>query len=330
MAHEITIREDGKAEMAFVGSRKEIWHGLGSELQPGASIDTWKEAAGLDWEVMPSSVQYQALVGANVETLTYPKRKILFRSDNQKPLSVVSTDYKVVQPTEVLEFFNDVALQNQMSLSTAGSLFGGKRFWALAETNKKSEVVKNDTIKGFLLLTTSVDGTLATTAKFTSTRVVCNNTLTVAMSEKATGNMFKKSHRSVWDAKEAKLDLGLIDEVWDGFIGNLKKLAEVEMNNDEARVFFESQFYDPAYSAEEQSRAAQKHVSSLMELFMHGTGSEYSGNTAWGALNAVTEGYTHGSGNRNASHQFWNSYYGNGDKFKTKVMNDLLTTAGAL
>jgi phage/plasmid-like protein (TIGR03299 family) len=326
MAHEITIRADGTAEMAFTGSRKAIWHGLGQQLDENASIETWKKQAGLDWEVFESSVIYQTIVDGKLVSKVFPNKKALFRSDTKDALSIVGNDFKIVQPGDVLEFFRDLVSGHGMRLSTAGSLFGGTRFWALAETGKADSVVKGDEIKGYLLLTTAVDGSLATTAKFVSTRVVCNNTLTVAMAE-GSKNMVRKTHKTVWNASEVKIDLGLIDGAWNKFMENLRALSNLEMSDKEVREFYQSTFFNPNLTAEEQGWGATKRVNELMHLYANGAGASLSYGTAWGALNAVTEMFTHGSGKRDASHQFWDSYYGTYDAIKNKVMTKLLTMA---
>ena len=212
MAHEITLnRLSSKYEFAYSGEK--CWHGLGAELSEGASIDTWKQESGLNWEVMESAVRYSAFDGKTTQELTFPDKRVLFRSDTKDSLAIVSADYHVVQPGEVLEFFRDITEKQGYSLSAAGSLFGGKRFWATANVGKSMNAVDDDTITGQLLLVTSVDGTLATQAKFVSTRVVCNNTLTIAMGE--TGKSVRKTHASAWDANAFKLDLGLIDSGWE-------------------------------------------------------------------------------------------------------------------
>jgi phage/plasmid-like protein (TIGR03299 family) len=323
MAHEITIRENGMAEMAFTGSRDAIWHGLGQQLEEGASIETWKVQAGLDWEVFESAVTFQTMEDGKIVSKVFPNKKALFRSDTKAPLSIVGSDFKIVQPGEVLEFFSDLVQIHGMKLSTAGSLFGGTRFWALAETGKVDSVVPGDDIKGHLLLTTAVDGTLATTAKFVSTRVVCNNTLTVAMSENSK-NMVRKTHKKEWDPSSIKIDLGLIDESWNKFMENIRKLSEVEMSDKQVREFFQDMFFDPKKTAEEQTWGATRRVSELMNLYANGAGASLAHGTAWGALNAVTEMFTHGSGKRDASHQFWDAYYGVYDSAKSKAMTKLL------
>ena len=322
MAHEITIRENGKAEMAFTGPRSAIWHGLGSELDQNSTIDQWKVAAGMDWEIFESKLTYQA-IGTE---LTFPDKRALFRSDTKKALSIVSDDYKIVQPGEVLEFFRDLVELHDMKLSTAGTLFGGKKFWALAELGKEFEVVSGDKINGHILLTTSADGSLATTAKFVSERVVCHNTLSIALNENSR-NIVRKSHRSSWDPTSIKIDMDLLDKSWNNFMAGLKKIQEVKISNEDARQYFQKKLYNPDLSAEEQGWGAVRKVSTLMYLFENGAGAEFSRGTLYGVLNAATEMTTHGSGRRDANHQFNESEFGNSDKFKSEVYNDMLALA---
>lgn len=320
MSHELDMSND-RVNFCFTGSRQAIWHGLGQELSDNASIDTWKKEAGMEWEVEETPVLFKDFLGIS----TFNDKKVLYRGDSNAPLSVVGKDYKVVQPGEILEFFRDLVDNNSMKLSTAGVLFGGKRFWALAELGKSAEVVPGDEVNGYLLLTTSVDGTLSTTAKFVSERVVCNNTLTVAMNE-ISKNMIKVSHRSIWDASQVKVDMGLIDEGWNNFIVNMRKLANTKITSEEARRFFAEITYKKDVNAEDQSWLTVKKVNDLMRLYANGAGAEYSKGTAWGALNAVTELYTHETRSKDDSKKFWNAYF-DSDKHKLGAMDKLLVMA---
>lgn len=318
MAHEITIRENGKAEFAYSGQA--AWHGLGNELSEGASIDTWKKEAGLDWEVFQSLVTYQSMSG----THTFDDKRVLFRSDTQAPLSVVSSDYKVVQPAEILEFFRDLTELHGFKLSAAGSLFGGKRFWATASVGKTFNAVPEDEIKGYLLLVTSTDGSMSTIAKFSSTRTVCQNTLTVALNEQS-NNVVKKTHASSWDPKSVKIDLGLVDEAWDKFSTNMKKLTEVQITDEYAQNYLNSKFYNPALGADEQSTQTYNKLMKLMNLYKNGTGSEYAPSTAYQLVQGVTEAYTHGlRPKQDPSRKFWEGSFGTADKIKSDVYSDML------
>ncbi len=175
MAHDIQT-------MAYTG--KAPWHNLGNHLPEKQPIEVWAKAAGMDWRIQESTVRYDVEIPElDHQSLIMPfeDHKVLFRSDNKQPLSVVSKRYQVVQPQEVLEFYRDLTEQAGYELETAGVLKSGRKFWALARTGKEAVLKGNDVVKGYLLLATSCDGTLATTATPTTIRVVCANTLAVAL-----------------------------------------------------------------------------------------------------------------------------------------------------
>lgn len=319
MAHELTTRKDGTVEFAFTGPREGIWHGLGQNLEQGASLENWKVAAGMDFEVFESAVTFNALG----ETQTYPDRKALFRSDTRAPLSIVGDDFHIVQPGEVIEFFRDLVSLHGMKLSTAGTLFGGRRFWALAENGEDSEVLPGDIIRRHLLMTTAVDGSMATTGKWVATRVVCNNTMTVALGERS-NSAVRVTHKRMFDPSAVKINLGIIDKAWDKMMKNLKALAAKPMSPTQMREFFQNECFDPDKSAADQTWGATREVDRLLDLAMNGSGSEMSKGTAWGALCAATELFTHGTGKRDASHQFWESYHGALDTRKHSIYQDLI------
>ena len=320
MAHEIEINEvTGRREIAWVGDKP--WHGLGSELPQDASIEVWAEMAGMQWTAQGSPVQYSTPDGHKVFT----DKQVIYRSDTNKALSVVGEKFKIVQPLEILEFFRDLIQIHQMQLSVAGCLFNGRRFWATAETGKAAEILPQDQVRGQLLLMTSLDGTLATTAKFVSTRVVCNNTMQIAMGEKG-GMEIRKTHRQVFDPTQVKIDLGLLDGAWQEYINNMKNLTKVKMSDDKAAKFFMDLVArnDELVPDAEISRTTKNTVEELMYRLRNGLGADSGRGTAWNVLNAVTEKYTHGSARRNQDHQFVNSLYGTDSNIKIQAMDMLL------
>lgn len=326
MAHEITERKDGTAEMAFTGSREAIWHGLGQQMDENATFEDWKVRAGLDWEVQESNVDYTSIDIKNGLPTTHsiPDKRVLFRSDNKEALGIVSKDFKIVQPNQVIEFFRDLVELHGFKLSTAGSLFGGRRFWALADVGKSDNVVSNDRIDGHLLLTTAVDGTMSTQARFTSTRVVCNNTLTIALQGNSARPVIRVTHKKDFDPTQVKIDLKLIDKGWADFMANMKALANKKMSARQTREFFEEQLFDTERRADEQTWGVTREVTRLTDLALGGSGSGFSKGTAYGTLCAITEHYTHGSGKRDASRQFWDAYVGHGDSKKQEMYRSLM------
>ena len=204
MVAAVTVRKNGKAEMAYVGETP--WHGLGNVLKPGASLNTWIKEAGMDWSVDRHAVQFTV----NNKLQTWDDNHVLYRSDSRKPLAVVSDGYQIVQPRQVMEFFRDLCETNKMTMETAGTLFGGRRYWALARTGHQFAIGGKDIVKQYVMLATSCDGSMATTGKHTSVRVVCNNTLTAAMKGH---DAIRVRHTSIFDETEVKIELGLLEVV---------------------------------------------------------------------------------------------------------------------
>ena len=318
MAHEITQREDGFNEMAFVGATP--WHGLGQVLQEDASIEEWQIAAGMDWTVNSSHTQFVA----NGNNQIYAGQNVLYRSDNNYPLSIVSDRYNPVQPKEVLEFFRDLVDENGFKIHTAGTLQGGKKLWALAETGKFAEVCKGDGVGGFLLLSTSCDRTLATTARFTTVRVVCNNTLTAAVNRNQ--NTISFSHIQKFDHLAVKQKLGNAVESFGSFMLMAQVLQRQQMNSIQSSEFVKalvadvSQIKDPEYDLT-KNRAYRK----ILSLFdCEAKGLSLVGHTKWGMLNAVTEYVDHHNPSRSSDSRLNSAWFGSGDRLKSKAV-ELLT-----
>lgn len=138
----------------------------------------------MNWGIKEAPVQFMDTVNETQSRLiTFPQSKVLYRSDTQAPLSVVSQRYQVVQPREILEFYRDLTEVSGFQLETAGVLKGGKKVWALARTGRSATLQGNDVTNAYVLLAMACDETLATTAQFTAVWVVCNNTLAVAIDD---------------------------------------------------------------------------------------------------------------------------------------------------
>jgi len=287
MAHEIDS-STGKPAIAYVGETP--WHGLGEKLPDGASIDTWLEAAQLEWELKRLPVQY--LVDGRLRTMD--DRFVLVRSDNHAALSVVSGDYQIVQPREVLEFYRELMEMYGYTLETSGALDGGRKVWALARTGVTETAdnfgKKQDRLAAYVLLATSCDKTLATTAAFTSIRVVCQNTLFFAMEDVNTERrpQVKVPHNLRFDAHQVKQQLGLMDEAWSGFIEKVRKMAAHRMTPEAAAYFFEDLLLQKNGKA--LSKKAQREHQTIVALFKSAPGQDFSSakETLWGAVSAVT------------------------------------------
>ena len=330
MAHMIDTTT-GTAAMAYSG--KTPWHGLGQALTPDATIEQWTAEAGLSYTVLESAVEYTtpAVTGHQV----WPARKVLHRSDTGAPLAVVSKDYNVVQPHQVMDFFRKLADIGGFQMETAGALSHGRRVWALASVGTGAPVVDGDIVKPYLLLGTSYDGTMATIAKFTAIRVVCNNTITAAVGGYSTGRVIKgetendkgyiKSavrvlHSERFDADEVRLQLGIVANQFEAFMVQSRQLAGVPMSGFEADAFI-TELLKPYHTGKldiSDSRAYKR----VFALFNGAAiGSDIAGviGTRWGMLNAVTELVDHERG-RSDNTRLESAWFGTGAAIKNRAL----------
>jgi phage/plasmid-like protein (TIGR03299 family) len=307
-----------RATASYASTQRE-WHGLGQLMTTGASIEDWQREAGMDYKVQRSVIRY-----ATERDLTHPSqfrtvddKHVLFRSDTGAPLGVVSDGYKVVQPTEVLEFFRDWAEQGGLTIESAGVLFGGRRYFATA---KLSDAVSidggRDTVVPYALLSTSADGSSATEGRWTAVRTVCNNTLTMARKGAA---VFKVSHRSVFVAEDARMAVESAHEEFGAFMTAARYLSTVSMKVDEA----EDMTLRLLMKTNEEVTRASAGFNRIMGLFNgEGKGSNFetAHDTAWGWLNAVTEYVDHHSRTRSEENRQASALWGQGDALKAKAL----------
>jgi phage/plasmid-like protein (TIGR03299 family) len=318
MAHQIE-------QMAYVGTTP--WHGLGNQLTQKQPLEVWQHEAGMNWQIQESPVHFKSdAVGHLGAIHSFPEQKVLFRSDTKEPLSVVSQRYQVVQPREVLEFYRDLTEFSGYELETAGVLKGGRKFWALARTGQHTALKGNDQINGYLLLATSCDGTLATTATPTTVRVVCNNTLSIAINGAA--QAIKVPHNTRFDPKIVKKQLGIAVSQWDEFMYRMRHLAERKVQSHEAMGYFIRVLCDAQPNAKLPdslpNERALRQVQSLYEGRGRGSDLEAAHGTAWGLLNAVTEYVDHERRARSSEYRMDSAWFGQGAVIKQKALGAAL------
>jgi len=311
--------------MAYVGEQP--WHGLGQQLLPNQPIEAWGRAAGMNWTIEEAEVRFVAGTTGLGSIHAFPEQKVLYRSDTKEPLSVVSNRYHVVQPNEVLSFYKDLTEVGGFELETAGVLKNGRKLWALARTGQSVSLKGRDEVNGYLLLATACDGTLATTAQFTSVRVVCNNTLAIALSESQ--GAIKVPHRSQFDGQAVKRQLGIAVSHWDEFMYRMKALSERKVKPETAHEYFRRVLAYPSGSAKDGPVAAtnERAVKVATELFSgRGKGSNLASasGTAWGLVNAVTEFVDHERRARSDDHRLDAAWFGAGATLKEKAWEEAL------
>ncbi|MGS0622393.1 DUF932 domain-containing protein [Ralstonia sp. VS2407] len=309
-------------------SNETPWHGLGNQLAPNQPIDVWAERAGMNWTIEEAEVRFVSGAAGSIlgSIHAFPEQKVLYRSDTKLPLSVVSRRFQVVQPAEIIEFYRDLVDAGGYELETAGVLKDGKKLWALAKTGQSATLKGLDRVNGYLLLATACDGTLATTAQFTSVRVVCNNTLAIALGDN-TGAV-KVPHRSQFDAQAVKRQLGIAVSSWDGFMVRMKALSECKVNDTAAEAFFRRVLTYHATGANTRVPATNDSaIKTVQELFTgRGKGADMASatGTAWGLLNAITEYTDHHRRARSDDNRRDSAWFGAGATLKQKAWDEAL------
>jgi phage/plasmid-like protein (TIGR03299 family) len=333
MAHAIT-NTNGFNEMAFVGETP--WHGLGQSLEQGQPLEVWAKAAGMEWRVQRSKVYYATERGQDhSKHAEWADRHVLMRSDNKAPLGLVSDGYKVVQPIEVLQFFSEVSKANHLEMETAGTLNGGKQYWALARTGESFALGGVDRINAYVMLATSCDGSMATTAKFTSVRVVCANTLAMARSDGKSA--IKVKHSTTFNADQVRIDLGLAASTWEEFKVNAARLASRRLTKQDCvsilvksigdEEAFRKAFEDKKTTQEAlQEQPNIRVMTSIMELFNgRGMGAQAvtANGTAWGLVNAATQYFDHDAG-RSPDTRLNSAWFGINADRKQSILDESL------
>ncbi|EAM8864324.1 DUF932 domain-containing protein [Salmonella enterica] len=340
MAHQLE-------QMAYVGDTP--WHGLGNQLTQNQPIEIWAQQAGMDWRIESSDVSYMAKNerGQSI-IMPYEEQRVLYRSDTHAPLSVVSQRYQEVQPMEILEFYRDLTEQSGFELETAGVLKGGKKFWALARTGQSTALKGKDVSNGYILLATACDGTLATTAQFTNIRVVCNNTLAIALrGQSSNAGVVKVPHSTKFDADKVKQQLGISVRAWDEHMYEMKQLTQRKVTQGEAAAYFDAVFNNTSLSiadqeeniiqfyrniatpnpAKEKSEPNGRAMNKLMDMFNgQGRGAELSSakDTAYGLLCSITEFADHERRAMSTDHRLDSAWFGAGAALKQRGLEQAL------
>ena len=164
-------------KMMWVGEKP--WHGEGTKLENVATSAEAIEAAGLDWKVEKRGLYFAQTDGT---TQLIPGKYATVRTDNQVALGIVGKVYTPLQNKEAFSFFDSIVGVKEAMYHTAGSLGKGERVWILAKLPGYIKVTEDDVVEKYLLLANSHDGSSAVEMLFTPVRVVCQNTLNLAIS----------------------------------------------------------------------------------------------------------------------------------------------------
>lgn len=286
MSHEIEI-VNGKASF-FSARGITAWHGLGTVVQSVKTAREAMELAGLDWQVNLEKV-------FTADGLAVPGTRVTRRSTDGRVLGTVGDRYRPLQNTEAFDFFDAFVQAGEATYETAGSLRNGERVWILAKLNREAEKITDqigDEIEKYVLLSNGHDGTLACRVGYTSTRVVCANTMAAAHNSDSS-QLIRLRHGKniVQNLKDIRTTMDLIDGTFKATADMYRTLAKAAINPEQLEAFVKLVTNDDGDSED----GPKKSTSRILDLYNTAAGQPTE-DSWYKAINAVTAYTTHEAG----------------------------------
>ena len=268
--------------MMYVGEKP--WHGLGTKLNNVATAAEAIAAAGLDWKV-----EKKELFLANGKQVDGSLATV--RNDTGAVLGVVGDIYRPLQNKEAFSFFDAIVGSKEAMYHTAGALGTGERVWILAKLPGQIRVIGDDVTDKFLLLTNTHDGTAAVNMMFTPIRVVCQNTLNVAVSEASRTQKVRHSASIGMRIEDVRKGLGIVSERFRMFEEAAQAMTKVQVNGEQWRELLKSVGIIPADEHAKMTGRARNIMDEVTDFYTHGKGQTLPGvkGTAWAAFNGISE-----------------------------------------
>jgi phage/plasmid-like protein (TIGR03299 family) len=294
MAH---LLESVNGETAFASFREPAWHGLGEVFTEEVSTaEMLKKAKLNNWDVRLEDVEIPNQFSSD-KNYSFVVRDNPFILGNKDVLGVVGERYVPLQNEDLFDFADNL-LDNGGRWETAGSIKGGRVVFGALALERETVLDPNgvsDKINTYLLVNTSHDGSIAIQASITPVRVVCANTLNLALGNRGRGGSVKQSFKirhtqtaqgKVAVAREA---LGLANAYMDEFDKMASAMIETEITKAQFDKIVELAYPMPKDDAKKVSLTKHANKIDLINDIYVGDFNNTISGTAWGALNALTE-----------------------------------------
>ena len=338
---------DEVESMAYAGETP--WHRLGTQVKPDLSPQEMQRAAGLNWEVEKIPLGFKGADGRfrAVDVGRRGRYHALVRRDKDNALlDVVSRHWQPVQNSEAFAFFEDFIRAGDMTMETAGSLQDGRRVFALAKLKDGFRLAraKEDVTESYLLFTNPHLYGHAVDIRFTPVRVVCMNTLTLALGQKDSSYRVSFSHYQKFDVTTARALFQAARNQTAAYQEQADFLAARCYNRTELQLYFGEIFkpltqpqmkpFEEKADLTDASRFPESNVLPLprnarraLEVVEGQPGAKYAPGTWWNAFNAVTYLTDHEIGRDDT--RLGSAWYGHGKTRKLKALNLALEYAKA-
>jgi phage/plasmid-like protein (TIGR03299 family) len=310
--------------MAYAGEVP--WHGLGVPVSNDLTPIQMMEKAGVDWRV---EEVYTFIEYGGKRQLT--GQKALVRETDGQILTTVGENWNPVQNEDAFNFFAEYCLSGDMEMHTAGSLRDGQMVWALAKVKSDFELFGGDRVESYLLFSNPHQYGKAIDIRFTPIRVVCNNTLTLSLDQKAEKSV-KVGHRVEFDANEVKTALGIASDK----LAHYKEAAEFlgkRRYTTEALIEYYNTVFPRTADKRVQGKALtvdtlSRNAKMSYDVLETQPGAEFAEGTWWQAFNSVTYITDHVQG-RNEDNRLYSSWFGGNQLRKKNALQTAIEFAEA-
>jgi len=279
---------DGKPMMAYA-AREIPWHRLGTPLpEERLTSDQVIEAAGLDWTVRLDPVY---VLGPDGSPIRIEGRSAVVRDVDNEVLGVVGSHYTPLQNREAFLAIDEWLKDSRVRYETAGALGRGERVFILVRTGEDFLVGGKDPVAPYVLVTTSHNGTSSVVVKLATTRVVCANTLYVALREGGSEIRIRHTASVAQRLAEAARALELVDRRQREMMERFERLAQMRATEEIVERAFRIAIPEPpAEASDATKRRHEEQRADLWRLYLTSpTVAVADRDTRWGVLNAVTE-----------------------------------------
>lgn len=308
--------------MAYYGEMP--WHGLGTAVPKGVTAKEMIRAAGMDWLVELRPARGAKQINRKGEYSRYEVVRIPRQNaqETEVLLGVVSRRYQLLQNIEAFEFFDPIIGEEKAYFETAGTLGDGERIWVMARMPDAMQIVPGDECLKYLLLSNTHSGEGSVIAKFTSVRVVCQNTLMMAMEDGQKAYRVRHSKMMSFRLHELAEFLAITQEVFLKAEECFRRMAKIEMSGDRLDKYFEAVY--PRRESPKTTKERPNRWGILRETFEGQPDLQMPGvrGTLWGAYNAITrfEDYKQPQQEEQPDQRLERTWFGGGADIKFKAL----------
>ena len=304
---------------------KAPWHNIGVVLDAAPTVaEAAKLANGHNYIKCSLAAYVEDDGGMPTDTAAYlalDDQCAIVRDDG-KPMGTVGAGYEVVQPIDSWDFFSPYVATGKVTLETGGTLADGRKMWGLAKLSE-AEVIKGDSVSGYFLIYTSFDGSLAHGIKRVATRVVCQNTLSMALGEKASLDYRFKHTAKIHDRIDAaQADISRMLGMFEASVEGYKVLASKRATGAELVSYVRRVFEIEGKKPDEVSAKMLTKVNRVIEMIDDQRGLDLvpaARGTMWQGYNAVSEYLTHEIG-RSDDSRLQSQWFGESSRVNARAL----------